>query len=53
MARQTRPLTNTEVKAAKTDDKPVVLYDGDGLELLIKPRQCEALAFSLKNTSSR
>ncbi|RRO08848.1 integrase domain-containing protein [Pectobacterium aquaticum] len=37
MARQTRPLTNTEVKAAKADDKPVVLYDGDGLELLIKP----------------
>ncbi len=37
MARQTRPLTNTEVKAAKATDKPVVLYDGDGLELLIKP----------------
>ncbi|HEQ2049693.1 TPA: tyrosine-type recombinase/integrase [Raoultella ornithinolytica] len=37
MARHTRPLTNSEVKAAKANDKPVTLYDGEGLELLIKP----------------
>lgn len=36
MARQTRPLTNTEVKSAKSSNKDVILYDGDGLELLIK-----------------
>ncbi len=37
MARHTRPLTNSEVKAAKANDKPETLYDGEGLELLIKP----------------
>ncbi|WP_374444911.1 integrase domain-containing protein [Providencia sp.] len=36
MARQTKPLTNTEIKAAKAIDKDIVLYDGDGLELLVK-----------------
>ncbi|MEX6424558.1 integrase domain-containing protein [Providencia manganoxydans] len=36
MARQTKPLTNTEIKAAKAIEKDNVLYDGGGLELLIK-----------------
>lgn len=35
MARQTRPLTATEVKNAKAADKAIVLYDGSGLELQI------------------
>jgi hypothetical protein len=35
MARQTRPLTATEVKNARAADKATVLYDGSGLELQI------------------
>ncbi|HGN2041732.1 TPA: integrase [Proteus mirabilis] len=37
MARKTKPLTDTEIKAAKPQDKDYQLYDGDGLTLLIKP----------------
>ncbi|WP_131667359.1 tyrosine-type recombinase/integrase [Psychrobacter pygoscelis] len=33
MARQTKPLTNTEVSKAKPRDKLYRLYDGDGLQL--------------------
>lgn len=33
MARQTKPLTNTEVDKAKPKEKPYRLYDGDGLLL--------------------
>ncbi|EAM4774612.1 integrase [Salmonella enterica] len=36
MARQTKPLTDTEIKAAKPKDTDYQLYDGDGLTLLIK-----------------
>lgn len=36
MARQTRPLSDTEIKAAKPKETDYSLYDGDGLELLIK-----------------
>ncbi|MCK8538778.1 integrase [Yersinia ruckeri] len=36
MARQTKPLTDTEIKAAKPKDADYQLYDGDGLTLLIK-----------------
>lgn len=36
MARQTKPLTDTEIKAAKSKDADYLLYDGDGLSLLIK-----------------
>lgn len=36
MARKTKPLTDTEIKAAKPLDKDYQLYDGDGLTLLIK-----------------
>jgi len=36
MARKTKPLTDTEVKAAKLKDANYQLYDGDGLTLLIK-----------------
>ncbi len=37
MARQTRPLSDAEIKAAKPKETDYSLYDGDGLELLIKP----------------
>lgn len=36
MARKTKPLTDTEIKAAKPQDKDYQLYDSDGLRLLIK-----------------
>ncbi|WP_265494819.1 integrase [Providencia heimbachae] len=36
MARKTKPLTDTEIKASKPQDKDYQLYDGDGLTLLIK-----------------
>lgn len=37
MAIITRPLTNFEVKNAKPKDKEYILYDGNGLMLIIKP----------------
>ena len=36
MAIQTKPLTETEIKAAKSKGADYLLYDGDGLSLLIK-----------------
>lgn len=36
MARKTKPLTDTEIKAAKSKDTDYLLYDGDGLTLLVK-----------------
>lgn len=36
MARKTKPLTDTEIKAAKPKYADYQLYDGDGLTLLIK-----------------
>lgn len=36
MARKTKPLTDTEIKAAKPKGTDYQLYDGDGLTLLIK-----------------
>lgn len=38
MARQTKPLSNTEVKNAKTSDRTLILYDGNGLELQVTSR---------------
>jgi len=37
MARQTKPLTHTKIKNARATDCPLVLYDGDGLELQVTP----------------
>ncbi|KFX22631.1 integrase domain-containing protein [Pectobacterium betavasculorum] len=37
MAIQAKPLTNTEVKAAKAVDKELSLHDGGGLLLFVKP----------------
>lgn len=36
MIRQTKPLSVKEIESAKPRDADYVLYDGDGLELLIK-----------------
>ncbi|AJJ11845.1 prophage CP4-57 integrase [Yersinia rohdei] len=36
MARQTKPLSVKEIESAKSKEADYVLYDGDGLELLIK-----------------
>ncbi len=37
MARKTFPLTDTEIRQAKANDKPVKLFDGEGLYLLVSP----------------
>lgn len=37
MARLTKALTDTEIKAAKPQEADYTLHDGDGLQLLIKP----------------
>lgn len=37
MPRITRPLSPTEIKAAKPKEKEYTLCDGAGLELVIKP----------------
>lgn len=42
MARKTKPLTDTEIKAAKPKDADYQLYDGDGFTLLIKSRVTDA-----------
>lgn len=42
MARKTKPLTDTEIKAAKPKDADYQLYDGDGLTLLNKSRVTDA-----------
>ncbi|VXC97662.1 integrase; CP4-57 prophage [Enterobacterales bacterium 8AC] len=36
MPKQVKPLTDTEIKAAKSKEKDYSLYDGDGLNLLVK-----------------
>lgn len=46
MARKTKPLTDTEIKAAKPKDADDQLYDGDGLMLLIKSSGSKLWQFS-------
>ena len=36
MPKITKPLTQTEVKNAKTDDKDLTLFDGNGLQLRVR-----------------
>jgi hypothetical protein len=36
MARQTKPLSVKKIESAKPNEADYVLYDGDGLELIIK-----------------
>lgn len=37
MPHRTKPLSITEINAARSRKKPLIFYDGDGLELLIRP----------------
>lgn len=46
MARKTKPLTDTEIKAAKPKDADYQLYNDDGLTLLIKSSESKLLHFS-------
>ena len=46
MAKTTRPLTNTEVKQAKSKDKEYNLADGNGLQLRIKPNGTKSWLFN-------
>ena len=46
MARTTKPLTNTEVKQAKPQDKEFNLNDGQGLALRVKPNGSKLWLFN-------
>jgi integrase len=46
MARVTKPLTNTEVKQAKSKDKEFNLVDGNGLALRVKPNGSKLWVFN-------
>ena len=52
MARKTKPLTDTEIKAAKPKDADYQLYDGDGLTLLIKSSGSKLWQFRYYRQSS-
>ncbi len=45
MARKTKPLTDTEIKAVKPKDADYQIYDGDRLTLLIKSSGCKRWQF--------
>ncbi len=45
MARQTKPLSVKEIDAAKPKQSDYVLYDGDGLELLVKSNGSKLWSF--------
>lgn len=53
MAIQAKPLTNTEVKAAKTSSKELSLYDGGGLLLLVKPSGVKTWRFRYYHPSTK
>ena len=53
MARQTKPLNNTEVKNSKATERATILYDGDGLELLVKPGGSKLWRFRYYKTFTR
>jgi len=48
MARITKPLTNTEVKQAKSKEKVYTLSDGGGLQLRVKPNGTKLWLFDYK-----
>ena len=49
MARTVKPLTELEVKKAKPKDKEYSLYDGDGLQLVIKPTGLKSWIYRYKS----
>lgn len=46
MARQTKPLTDTEIKKAKPKEKEYYLSDGQGLQLRIRPNGSKSWLFN-------
>ncbi|MCB1669344.1 MAG: integrase domain-containing protein [Porticoccaceae bacterium] len=46
MAKQAKPLTNTEIKQAKPKDKEYNLVDGEGLKLRVKPNGSKLWLFN-------
>ena len=46
MAKQAKPLTNTEIKQAKPRDKEYNLVDGEGLKLRVKPNGSKLWLFN-------
>jgi integrase len=46
MARITKPLTNTEVNQAKSKEKIFSLFDGEGLQLRVKPNGSKSWIFN-------
>ncbi|QDX30345.1 integrase arm-type DNA-binding domain-containing protein [Dickeya poaceiphila] len=53
MAIQAKPLTNTEVKAAKATDKELSLHDGGGLLLFVKPSGTKTWRFRYYKTTTK
>ena len=49
MAKIAKPLTNTEVKAAKAKDKEYNLADGSGLQLRVKPNGSKLWLFNYQS----
>lgn len=49
MAKTTKPLTNTEVKNAKPKEKITSLFDGDGLQLRVKPNGSKLWLFNYQH----
>lgn len=49
MGKQTKPLSDAEVKRAKVLEKEHVLYDGDGLQLTIRPNGSKVFEFRYKS----
>lgn len=52
MARQTKPLTDTEIKNAKPREKPFKLFDGQGLAIRVRPNGTKSWIFSYKKPIS-
>ena len=53
MARIVNPLTAKQVKDAKPSEKIITLYDGDGLQLRIKPNGSKLWYFSYSRPNSK
>jgi len=53
MARQTKPLNNTQIKQAKAQEKEYNLADGQGLSLRIKPNSTKTWLFNYYRPHSK
>lgn len=52
MGRIVKPLSDAEIKKSKPQDKEYVLYDGDGLQLTIRPNATKVWEFRYKSPVS-